>query len=158
MTPNTRANFTADATPGARRAPLSARNKFRGRSARGLTLVEVLATIVMLAIVLPAAMQGVTLCTATAGAARQRSEATALAEAKLSELIATGDWEFGATSGEFGEAWPEYRWEAGAADWASDATMKELSVRVFWISRQQEREVVLTTLLYPSQATAATGF
>ena len=136
------------------------RNYSRGARRRGLTLVEVLATIVMLAIVLPAAMHGVTLCTATAQAARQRGEATALAEAKLSELIATGDWQFGATSGEFGEAWPEYRWAAGAADWAGDPSiaMKELSLRVYWVSRQQEREVVLTTLLYQSETTTATGF
>ena len=115
---------------------------------RGLTLVEVLATIVMMAIVLPAAMQGITICTATSAVARQRSEAAALAESKISELIATGDWQFGALSGEFGEAWPEYRWEGSAAAWASDPTMTELSVRVYWTRRGQEREVVLTTLMY----------
>ena len=115
---------------------------------RGLTLVEVLATIVMMAIVLPAAMQGITLCTATSVTARQRSEAAALAEAKLGELIATGDWQFGALSGEFGEAWPEYRWSGSAGAWSSDPTMTELSVRVTWTSRQQEREIVLTTLIY----------
>jgi prepilin-type N-terminal cleavage/methylation domain-containing protein len=133
----------------------------RARSvrARGLTLVEVLATIVMMAIVLPAAMQGISLCTSTAQTAKQRSEAAALAEAKLSELIATGDWEFGALSGEFGEAWPEYKWSAAAGTWTGDpnTTMSELSVRVYWVSRQQEREVILTTLRVPSEATS-TGF
>ena len=130
----------------------------RARSARnrGLTLVEVLATIVMMAIVLPAAMQGISLCASTAVTAKQRSEAAALAEAKLSELIATGDWQFGALSGEFGEAWPEYKWSAGAGDWTGDpnTTMSELSVRVYWVSRQQEREVILTTLLLPPESTA----
>ena len=110
----------------------------------------------MMAIVLPAAMQGISLCTATAQTARQRSEAAALAEAKLSELVATGDWQFGALSGEFGEAWPEFKWSAGASDWAGDpnTTMSELSVRVYWVSRRQEREVVLTTLLVPAETTS----
>ena len=129
----------------------------RARSVRrrGVTLVEVLATIVMMGIVLPAAMRGVSVCTAAARDARQRSEAAALAEAKMAELLATGDWQFGALSGEFGEAWPEYRWGAGASSWASDATMSEFYVRVTWTSRQQDREVVLTTLVYPGGTSAA---
>ena len=122
---------------------------------RGLTLVEVLATIVMMAIVLPAAMQGIALCTSTSVVARQRSEAAALAEAKLSELIATGEWQFGALSGDFGEEWPDYRWSGSAAAWSADPTMTELYVRVYWVSRQQEREVLLTTLIYAGDSQAA---
>jgi prepilin-type N-terminal cleavage/methylation domain-containing protein len=127
----------------------------RNARRRGLTLVEVLATIVLMAIVLPATMQGISLCMATSVAARQRSEAAALAEAKLAELIATGDWQFGVLTGEFGEAWPEYRWSAAAADWSSDTTMKELYVRVHWTNRRQEREVMLTTLIYQGQAASS---
>ena len=129
----------------------------RAARRRGLTLVEVLATIVMMAIVLPAAMQGISLCTSSSVVARQRSEAAALAEAKLSELIATGEWQFGALSGEFGEEWPEYRWEGGASAWAADSTMTELSVRVYWTSRRQEREVVLTTLIYQADSQTASA-
>jgi type II secretory pathway pseudopilin PulG len=132
----------------------AARTQFGGNlRRRGITLVEVLATIVMMAIVLPAAMQGISLCTSSAAVARQRSEAAALAEAKIGELIATGDWQFGGLSGDFGEAWPDYRWEGTAGAWASDPTMTELSVRVSWTSRQQEREVILTTLIYDTTST-----
>jgi hypothetical protein len=120
-----------------------------------VTLVEVLATIVMMGIVLPAAMEGVSVAMQAADTARQRSEASALAEAKLGELVATGDWQFGALSGEFGEAWPEYRWGAMAQDWATDSTLKEISVSVRWTRRGQERQVVLTTLVYQGQTTAA---
>ena len=124
----------------------------RAARRRGLTLVEVLATIVMMAIVLPAAMQGISLCMATSVAARQRSEAAALAESKLAELVATGDWQFGGQSGDFGEAWPDYHWTAAAEDWPADPTMKQLDVRVTWTSRREEKEVVLTTLIYNGQA------
>jgi len=41
----------------------------------GFTLVEVLATIMLLAIVLPVAMRGVTISTQTASTARRRTEA-----------------------------------------------------------------------------------
>ena len=133
------------------------RNILRRKCARrrGLTLVEVLATIVMVAIVLPAAMQGITSCLAASRDARQRSEASALAEAKLNEILATGDWQFGALSGDFGEGWPDYKWGGGSTVWASDSTMAEVYVRVTWTSRGLEREVVLTTLVY--QGATATG-
>jgi prepilin-type N-terminal cleavage/methylation domain-containing protein len=124
---------------------------------RGLTLVEVLATIVMVAIVLPAAMQGISMCLSASRDARQRSEASALAEAKLNEILATGDWQFGALSGDFGEAWPEYHWGGGSTSWPSDSTMAEVYVRVTWTARQQEREVVLSTLVYQGSTSTASA-
>lgn len=129
----------------------------RAARRRGLTLVEVLATIVMVAIVLPAAMQGISTCATASNLARQRSEAAALAEAKLGELLATGEWQYGGLSGEFGEAWPEYRWEGSASSWSADPTMVELAVRVTWVNRLQDRQVVLTTLTYQGQGLDATG-
>ena len=119
---------------------------------RGLTLIEVLATIVLISIVLPAAMQGVSMCLSAASLARQRTEAAGLAEAKLNELLATGDWQFGSTSGEFGEAWPGYRWGCGTSEF-SDPTLSQLYVRVVWTHRGQERDVTVTTLVYQSQST-----
>ena len=129
---------------------------------RGLTLVEVLATIVMTGIVLPAAMQGISMCTAATVAARHRSEAAALGEAKLTELIATGDWQYGATGGDFGEDWPDYHWTSASGNWPSDTTLTQLELHVTWTSRQQDHEVVLTTLMYNSESSStgsgSTGF
>jgi type II secretory pathway pseudopilin PulG len=133
------------------------RRRRRTARRRGLTLVEVLATIVMTGIVLPAAMQGISMCTAASVAARHRSEAAALGEAKLTELIATGDWQYGATGGDFGEDWPDYHWTGASGNWPSDSSMTQLEVHVTWTSRQQDYEVVLTTLIYPSQAATSTG-
>ena len=121
---------------------------------RGFTLIEVLATIVLMGIVLPVAMHGVSLCMRSAQAARQRTEAAGLAEAKLNELLATGDWQSGLLSGDFGEAWPAYRWNGAATEW-SDPTLQELSVRVTWTTRGMERDVTLTTLVYDAEAAAA---
>ena len=135
-------------------SPRPALPRRRAARRRGLTLIEVLATIVLVGIVLPVAMNGISLCLASASVARQRSEAAALAEAKLNELVATGDWQYGMTSGVFGDAWPEYHWSAGTSTW-SDPLVQQLSIRVFWVGRGQERDVVLTTLVY--QGTGATG-
>jgi prepilin-type N-terminal cleavage/methylation domain-containing protein len=134
--------------------PIPSRTRARRR---GLTLIEVLATIVMMSIVLPAAMQGISTCLRASHEARQRSEVAALAESKLTELIATGDWQFGAVSGDFGEAWPDYRWSSGSGPWSSDSTMTEVYVRVTWTSRREEREEILTTLIYPGQTSTASA-
>ena len=139
-------------------ATLPSRRLFPARSAarrrRGITLIEVLATIVLMGVVLPAAMHGISVCLQAASISRQRSEAAGLAEAKLNELIATGDWEFGMMSGEFGEAWPEYHWSGTTTEF-SDPTLRQLSVRVFWLNRGQQRDVILTTLVYQSQSATA---
>ena len=121
------------------------------RRRHGLTLVEVLATIVLMGIVLPAAMGGISQCVRATAIARQKSEAAALAEAKLNELIATGDWQFGATSGDFGEAWPGYQWRDVTSEF-SDPTLQQLSVQVTWTSRGEQRDVTLTTLVYMGQS------
>jgi hypothetical protein len=105
-------------------------------------------------IVLPVAMHGISLCTASASVARQRTEAAGLAEAKLNELIATGEWQTGSMSGDFGPAWPEYHWAGGTSDSAADPTLRQLSVRVFWQSRGREREVILATLVYQGTSTS----
>ena len=54
---------------------------------RGFTLVEVLATLVLLGIILPIAMRGVSMAMAAASNARRTAEATSLAEAKLNMLL-----------------------------------------------------------------------
>lgn len=129
--------------------PTLRRRRTSGR--RGLTLIEVLATIVLMGIVLPAAMEGISQCVRATTVARQKSEAAGLAESKLNELIATGDWQYGVTSGDFGDAWPEYHWKCGTSDF-SDPTLQQLSVQVFWSSRGEQRDVTLTTFVYQGQS------
>jgi len=95
--------------------------------------------------------------TSASVAARHRSEAAALGEAKLTELIATGDWQYGATGGDFGEDWPDYHWTGASGNWPSDPSMTQLEVHITWTSRQDEHEVVLTTLIYSGQTGTSTG-
>lgn len=96
-----------------------------GRLARrrgGFTLIEVLAALMLVAIVLPVAMRGVTVATAAASAARHRNEAAALAQSKMDELLASMQALQQQTntnmSGDFGEDWPDYQWSAELVTWA----------------------------------------
>jgi type II secretion system protein I len=121
----------------------------------GFTLPEVLATLLLVAIVLPAVMQAISLATAAAGTARQRSEASALAESKLNELTATNQWQSGGLSGDFGEQWPGYTWQAEVQSWV-EPSARELHVHVTWHARGRDYDVTLSTLVYTA-APVTTG-
>ena len=115
----------------------------------GFTLVEVLATLVLLAIILPVAMQGVSLATRTASEARKRMIASSLAETTLNDLLVTEAWIEGDQSGDF-EDWPGYRWNMQVMDW-EETSLKEVDVQVVWDSPAGERYVALSTLVYTEE-------
>lgn len=137
-----------------------ARDRKRTAAHRGFTLVEALATLVLFAIVLPVALQAISLALGMGSNTARRTEATLLAESKLAELLATEEWQDGDLEGDFsktpsGDAletetageMPVYRWSATSEDWL-DISVKELTVRVVWTARGIDREVLLTTLVY----------
>ena len=114
---------------------------------RGFTLVEVLATLVLVAIILPVAMSGISLALETAGVSRRQTEATALAHAKMEEIVATGQLQNAELTGDFAPDRPEYRWVAQVNPWQG-TQVRQLDVQVSWNQRGRDRSVTLTTLAY----------
>jgi prepilin-type N-terminal cleavage/methylation domain-containing protein len=111
----------------------------------GFTLVEVLATLVLLGAVLPVTMRGMSIAMSAASTARHMSEAATLGQAKLNELLVAGEWSTTGDSGDFGDAWPQYRW-ATSIQAGSDYDLYQVSIVVTWNERGQERTLALTTL------------
>jgi len=118
-----------------------------GPDRRAFTLVEVLATLVLVAIILPVAMSGISLALETAGVSRRQTEATALAHAKMEEIVATGQWQNAELAGDFAPDRPEYRWSAQVSQWQG-TQLQQLDVQVSWNQRGRDRSVTLTTLAY----------
>jgi len=118
-----------------------------GPARRAFTLVEVLATLVLVAIILPVAMSGISLALETAGVSRRQTEATALAHAKMEEIVATGQLQNAELTGDFAPDQPEYRWVAQVGDWQG-TQVRQLDVQVSWNQRGRDRSVTLTTLAY----------
>lgn len=142
------------------RTPSAARAGGRDRCRRGFTMIEVLATLMLAAIVLPAIMRGMSVCLATSTQARRQAEAAALGQDKLSELVALGQLQQAAQSGDFGTDWPGYRWEATVSEF-DGATLQQVDVTVFWSPTTgakvaAERGITLTTLVFTS-TTSSTG-
>jgi len=115
---------------------------------RGFTFVELLATVVLIAAILPVAMRGIGLCTRLAGQSRRQLEAASLARMKVTELVVSGDYLDGDQQGEFEDPWTGYHWQATVNSW-TDAILQQLDVTVYWTAQNQERSVTLTTLVPP---------
>jgi len=124
---------------------------------KAFTLVEVLASIGILAVVLPVVMAGLDLASSAASLARHRAQATALAQNKLGELLVTQD--FSVPSGDFGEQYPAYTWTIMVNDWNTpdgfSSNVQQLDVTVSWVQYNRVREAVLSTLLYQSSASSS---
>jgi len=128
----------------------------RSRHRRGFTLVEVLATLMLVAIVLPVVMKGASLATGAASTAKRRNEAAGLAEEKLAEFIATNQWQTSSLSGDFGSDWPGYRWQATVQSWPQDtsgAGLQEVDLQVFWTARSRQESLTISTLTYAQTQT-----
>jgi prepilin-type N-terminal cleavage/methylation domain-containing protein len=126
------------------------------RAHRGFTLVEVLISLLLLAVVLPVAMDGVSLSLRAAEEAKFKSQASSLARAKLSELQAQNQWDLQKMSGDFGAGYPQYRWTAQLNNFEG-STLEQLDVSVFWRQREREHSVVLSTIITNTTGTTATG-
>jgi prepilin-type N-terminal cleavage/methylation domain-containing protein len=138
------------------------RSKRSGR--RAFTLVEVLAALLLIAIVLPVVMRGISAGTSSASLTRRRTEASSLAQSKLAEIMATEQWRDGALNGTFTLAETEnaadYSWRAELQQW-SEENVKQLDLYVTWTTGKGEQNVMLSTLIYdyvpPEETEEETG-
>ncbi|HUB25994.1 MAG TPA: type II secretion system protein [Tepidisphaeraceae bacterium] len=141
------------------RAPFSGPACGAGLSAcHGFTLIEVLATLMLLAIVLPTIMRGITLAQQAADSSRHRTEAAGLAQMELDQIVAAQSWQTGDQSGDFSPDWPNYTWKSTVVPWPGDTTgagIDEIDLTVNWNWTGKQESVVLSTLAYPrSQSTS----
>jgi general secretion pathway protein I len=118
---------------------------------RGFTLIEVLAALVLLGIVLPVAMRGVSLSLAASSSAKHLNEAAQLADQKLNEVVLTGDWAQNGLSGDFAPDHPDYQWTIASQQ--RDYGLNEVQVRVTWTARGQQRDFTASTLVYDTSNT-----
>jgi prepilin-type N-terminal cleavage/methylation domain-containing protein len=120
----------------------------RPRRRRGFTLPEVLAALVLIGIVLPSAMHGLSLALSAASHARHATEAAILAEMKLNELVLYRQWTSGA-SGDFDPDWPRYRWTCQTRP--REFGLTELELQVTWNQAGRDRSLRVATFVRDEQ-------
>jgi prepilin-type N-terminal cleavage/methylation domain-containing protein len=126
---------------------------------QAFTLIEVLATLLLMAIVLPAVMEGVSIALASASTAHQRTEAAAVAQSQLALLLATGQWSGGVLAGAVTSNGTTYNWQAAVAAWPLDTTtvgLMQVDMVVSWFGRSGQQSITLTTLTYDRTGSTAT--
>jgi prepilin-type N-terminal cleavage/methylation domain-containing protein len=118
----------------------------------GFTLIEVLVTLLLIGIVLPAMMHGITLAMAAGDGARHRNDAAQLAKSQLAQLVAGMQWASTTNlSGDFSPDWPGYQWKATVQPWDQDTSgmgIQEIDLTVSWQERGRAETLTVSTLAY----------
>lgn len=119
-----------------------------GSGERGFTLVEILATFVLIALILPVVMEGLSLSMKLGVKSKRQVEAGALAETRLAELLLSGEYDNGDQSGEF-DGKSGYMWRLEVTDWEREGSMQQLTMTVDWTDALgSDHSVELSTLVY----------
>lgn len=133
----------------AARAGRPRRAAVRGR--HGFTLLEILIALVILGVALTGLLQLEALGVRLRSQAQELTLATFLAQSRMTdvELDALKQFpELGSRSGDFGEAYPGYRWEVVVAEAPFPITspaIREVRIRVFWPTGTREEQLELTS-------------
>lgn len=113
----------------------------------GFTLAEVLAAMVLLAIVIPVALQGLRVASRAGVVSERKATAMRLAESKLNELVVTGEWQSSATKGTVSDGLRSYEWQLESDSWSEDGAMRLLTVHVTVPVQGQDYDVQVSTLV-----------
>ena len=121
----------------------------QNRRRQGFTLIEVLVTMALMAIVLPVVMRGMSIAVATAADAKRKAEAVTLGQAKLNEIVEEinlQDTSEQNSSGDFSPDFPDYQWACQAQD-DTNLGVTQLTMTVTWSERGKQRTFEMATLV-----------
>ena len=116
----------------------------------GFTLIEILAALLLIGLILPTAMKGVSLATMLASDSSHKYEALDLAETKLAEILLQQEWKSSSGTGTFEDKYDSYQWTMSVSDWTM-AGIKQIDLFVYWQQRNRQRNVTLSTLVYAKE-------
>lgn len=106
---------------------------------------------VLIGIVVPVVMRGISIGLQAAERARNTAQAATLGEGKLIELMATRDWSLMSSGGDFSPDWPQYRWSCQTV--SRDFSAVEVVLQVSWMERGVEQSLALSTMAYDDTLT-----
>jgi hypothetical protein len=120
------------------------------------TLAEVLAALLFLAIVIPVAVEVLTIASRAGEVAARKSEAARIADRVLNESIVTTNWSGGSQSGTVTEGVLDFRWSLTTKNWTQDpvAQMQLLTAEVTFSAQGKDYSVQMSTLASPQTQTS----
>jgi len=120
----------------------------------GFTLAEVLAALTLMAIVIPVAMEGMSIASRAGSLGQRKAAATRVAQRVLNELIATGQIVSSGQSGTASEDTQHFQWRMETDAWSIDA-LEVVTVTVSFQIQGNPFDVSVSTLHDPAATTTA---
>jgi prepilin-type N-terminal cleavage/methylation domain-containing protein len=121
--------------------------KFSGRRFEdGFTFVEVLAALMLMAIVIPVAIDALRIASVAGEVAERKAEAVGVAERVLNESIVTANGSLPNQSGTIMEDGHEFHWMSRSELWPLDS-MQMLTIEVAFSAQNRSYSVRLSTLV-----------
>lgn len=117
------------------------------RAERGFTLVEVLAALLFMAIVVPAAVEGLRIANLAGEVGQRKATAARIGETVLNELVVTHQWQSGAQNGTVAEGPVPFRWRMRTEPWNQQNILRLLTVEVTFPVQGKEYDVRLSTVV-----------
>jgi len=126
------------------------KNVSRQRGASAFTLAEVLAALLVMAIVIPVAIEGLHTASLAGTVAERKAEAARVAQRLLNESVVTTNWNNAIHSGTLQEGIHEFHWTLRNDPWNQDPSqnvIRQLSVEVTFSAQGRESAVRMSTLV-----------
>ena len=120
----------------------------------GFTLAEVLAALLFMAIVIPAAIEGMHIASLAGMVAERKGEAARVAQRLLTESLVSTNWDQAVQTGNLTEGQRQFRWTLQNDPWNQDPNqnvIRLLTVEVFFTAQNREYSVRMSTLADSSQ-------
>ena len=125
-----------------------------GKSA--FTLAECLAAMVIMAIVIPVAIQALHVSSLAGQVAARKGEAARVADRVLNQSLVMSNWNGGPQSGTITEGADQFRWKMNSESWQNNASMQQLTADVTFSAQGHDYSVSMSTLAsVPSQTNSA---
>ncbi len=119
------------------------------RSQSAFTLAEVMAALVFMAIVIPVALEGLSIASRAGEVAARKSEAALVAERVINEHLVTTNWMQNMQSGTIRQGLREFQWTLHNDPWTVDPNatdMRQVTVDVTFLAQGRDYAVHLSTL------------
>jgi type II secretory pathway pseudopilin PulG len=116
----------------------------------GFTLAEVMAAMVFMAILIPVALEGLSIASRAGEVAVRKSEAALVAERLLNENVVTTNWNRSSQNGTLRQGMRDFRWSLRNDPWNQDVnvnTIRLLSVEVKFDVQGRDYTVRMSTLV-----------
>ncbi|HTL71687.1 MAG TPA: hypothetical protein VL863_00185 [bacterium] len=120
------------------------------------TLAEVLAALLFLAIVIPAAVEAMHVASLAGEVGARKGSAGRIADRILNESLVTTNWSNGSQNGTATEGGREFNWTLSSQSWPEDAAMSVVTVEVKFTAQAKEYSVKLSTLAAQPGLTTST--